>query len=421
MKLCLRNIGKIHSACVEINGITVIAGENNSGKSTVGKALFAIFNSLYHSEKKISTERVNNIENLLQMLYRDVTGGFLYELDEGDLVRTILAHAESHKTIESLTKAICETITHYDEKLSHNASETEISEFSERIATNLQVEDDIIFRTVLQRRLNAEFNEQISNQFVTGELSEITLDVRNEQVSVFIDNDRVLGLNKRISLGTEAIYIDDPFVLDEVPGRIWRGNRYADHRSHLKEKLYISSREANVVEEIVATNKLDSIYDKISVVCSGEVVRGKRATLNYRIAGTDKNLDVRNLSTGLKTFVILKLLLVNGRIEPNGTIILDEPEIHLHPAWQLLFAELIVLLHREFGLHILLNTHSPYFLNAIEVYSTKYGVSEKCKYYLTRDIDGVSYVKDVTNNIEEIYEKLARPLQVLENERYYDD
>ena len=33
MKLTLKNIGKIGDASVEINGITVIAGENNTGKS----------------------------------------------------------------------------------------------------------------------------------------------------------------------------------------------------------------------------------------------------------------------------------------------------------------------------------------------------------------------------------------------------
>lgn len=35
MKLTLKNIGKIREASVELNGITVIAGENNTGKSNV--------------------------------------------------------------------------------------------------------------------------------------------------------------------------------------------------------------------------------------------------------------------------------------------------------------------------------------------------------------------------------------------------
>lgn len=33
MKLSLKNIGKIEDASIEINGITSIAGENNTGKS----------------------------------------------------------------------------------------------------------------------------------------------------------------------------------------------------------------------------------------------------------------------------------------------------------------------------------------------------------------------------------------------------
>lgn len=111
---------------------------------------------------------------------------------------------------------------------------------------------------------------------------------------------------------------------------------------------------------------------------------------------------------------------VNGTIEPNGAIILDEPEIHLHPEWQLLFAELIVLIQKEFGVHILLNTHSPYFLRAIQVYSATHGIADICKYYLSEVVNEYATLTDVTENIEQIYAKLARPLQKLEDERWKD-
>lgn len=191
-----------------------------------------------------------------------------------------------------------------------------------------------------------------------------------------------------------------------------------NHKTHLKHKLLYSQEEANLVEEIVVNNKLDTIYKKISQVCSGEIIMDNYASLGYQRKDSDKVLDIRNLSAGLKTFVILKELLQNGSIEYNGTIILDEPEIHLHPEWQLIFAELIVLLHKEFGMHILLNTHSPYFLRAIQVYSAKHEVADRCKYYLA-ELSGTSAViHDVSDDIEKIYQKLSRPLQKLEDERW---
>ena len=48
-------------------------------------------------------------------------------------------------------------------------------------------------------------------------------------------------------------------------------------------------------------------------------------------------------------------------------------------------------------------------------------LEDKCNYYLAQNVDGASYVEDVTGNIEMIYRKLARPLQELENERYRND
>ena len=72
-------------------------------------------------------------------------------------------------------------------------------------------------------------------------------------------------------------------------------------------------------------------------------------------------------------------------------------------------------------MNILLNTHSPYFLNAIQVYSDKYGITDKCKYYLTEEQNRRVNIIDVTKEIEKIYEKLARPLQELENLEYNNE
>ena len=63
MKLKINNFAKIKEADVIIDGITVIAGENNTGKSTVGKILFSLFNSLSNVDEKIFEERLKEIEH----------------------------------------------------------------------------------------------------------------------------------------------------------------------------------------------------------------------------------------------------------------------------------------------------------------------------------------------------------------------
>jgi len=115
---------------------------------------------------------------------------------------------------------------------------------------------------------------------------------------------------------------------------------------------------------------------------------------------------------------LLKKLIENGTIEPNSPVILDEPEVHLHPEWQLVLAEIIVLLQKYMNLNFLINSHSPYFVRAIEVYSLKYAIDSKTKYYLAKIQNDLSEFEDVTGNVSEIYKILAEPLQKIENERF---
>ena len=419
MKLVLKNVGKVQNAAVEINGITVIAGENDTGKSTVGKALFSVFNSFYNIDRKIMSERANSIDNQLFAVSKDFRSGWFFLTDYSELTKEIISLVKQKKSEEELRKKISDIISEYNKKKSNTLSQDAIDGCAERIARSLLIPDEEILKTVLQKNMDAEFRGQIGNVFYEAE-SLIRLVIQNENVEVKFLNNKIADLRNPIRLGTETIYMDDPFVLDELTGsesRNWtRMQNYLDHRAHLEKCLTSVSDKHNVVDEIVANKKLEQIYQTISTVCEGDVVDEKHDSVGYHIG--NQRLEVRNMSTGLKTFAILKRLLTNGCIEMNGTIILDEPEIHLHPEWQLVFAELIVLLHKEFGLHILLNTHSPYFLNAIEVYAAKYQVTDKCKYYMMQSTGKTSEIEDVSDNIEKIYRKLARPLQELENQRY---
>ena len=152
MKLSLKNMGKIETASVEINGITVIAGENNTGKSTVGRALFAVFNSFYNIQKQIESERVQNIENLIDIMYRNVTNRYTRRFDSREIAQKIVAQIYLYKDdTEAVKDIIVKTILQYDENFEKHIGDNSIDEYIVRIKDGLNVADLDIFKSVLEK------------------------------------------------------------------------------------------------------------------------------------------------------------------------------------------------------------------------------------------------------------------------------
>ncbi|MDT3694301.1 MAG: AAA family ATPase, partial [Mucispirillum sp.] len=69
MKLKLKNIGKLQETEIDIDGITVIAGKNNTGKSTVGKSLYCIFSSMYDVNQKIEDDKKDYVRRRVEILF----------------------------------------------------------------------------------------------------------------------------------------------------------------------------------------------------------------------------------------------------------------------------------------------------------------------------------------------------------------
>ena len=60
MRLELKSIGIIKEADVKIDGLTVVAGKNDSGKSTISKILYSMITTLEQS--KIQTINLENLD-----------------------------------------------------------------------------------------------------------------------------------------------------------------------------------------------------------------------------------------------------------------------------------------------------------------------------------------------------------------------
>lgn len=422
MKLELENVGKISFADIELDGITVIAGENNTGKSTIGKMLFCVFHAFCGIEAQIREEKVKSVSRVLSSYYHESANRLTRRFNMTDLAEFIVDQKETFLgDIQLIVKTIEDYFINKDKFFEQYMEQDALEKLAKRIYTFLDLKDDEIRKIILKKRLEAEFAMNVGHLNCAEQEATIKLSIKDDCIDFSVIKNKDIIISNYMSLNKDIIYIDDPFILDDLGDFRWHffTNEF-EHRHDLLMKLATDKKaeDFSVVDELVVQKKLEKILNKMCDVCDGDIISEDKESFIYKTDRLNGNLKMVNLSTGMKSFAILRRLLQNGNIDENGIIILDEPEIHLHPEWQLKFAEIIVLIQKEFNTHILLNTHSPYFLNALEVYSEKYGIGKKCNFYLADERNGITSIENVTCETEKIYAKLAKPLQELENIEY---
>jgi len=424
MQLKLSNVGKIEDAVIDIDGITVIAGENNAGKSTIGKLLFAIFNSMNNMDEKIEQEKKNKINRIINVVLQNryIQGHGIYTesmrksvMFVKKLTDNIIAHLSSDSE-----EKIQETLYDYVKSSSIFESKEDMDEFVnecvDKLAPIINASDKKAMAEVITRWFNRVFGKQMSPLKEDGIESKIELTIKGKKLSYLFKENVCFDWESDFNITHEAFYIDNPFVVDEMSNQ-YRNTKITE--THLLQFLCEEKEDMfeGIFDAIVAKERLNEIVGILNEVVGGDIVENQDGEYCFSYSDYSKPLYVENLSTGLKSFALIKRLLENGSIKDKDVLILDEPEIHLHPEWQLLYAKLIVLLQKEFDLSMIITTHSPYFLDAIDVYSSIYGTSKKVHYYLAENKGEVSSIQDVTSNIDALYKKLSDPLQKLENLR----
>ena len=63
----------------------------------------------------------------------------------------------------------------------------------------------------------------------------------------------------------------------------------------------------------------------------------------------------------MKSFAYLFQLIKNGHLDDKTVLMIDEPEVHLHPQWVVVFARLLILIRKSLGVKIVLASHNPIF------------------------------------------------------------
>ena len=458
MRFQLKNVGVISEADMLLDNITLIAAENDSGKSTIGKALFTLINTMNYFEDEYILIMNSDIEKRISLLkeilelsldaYKEEIRKVLsdgYEIIENKEIEEFKNNLLDflYRKIKNRDKEIDSINTDLLKKLELNIKV--LNKFkvnNKRIEGLLSVEKKImevivnlieviqetssynlIEKESFQKALKEEFETGIRNIFEDKEESSLILEDENSSIEIKLLNDEVVETKlpiRELRNNYNIIYIESPLIIDYLDKICSEKERKIDDKNYILKENLMNKLEFNIVDNLLGKEKeIEKINKQIVDIISGEFTFDKQ-TQKYNYKKNGYSINVKNTANGIKTFGLIEMLLNNRRLNEKTILIIDEPEVHLHPNWQVKYAEILVILAMNLKVKILLNSHSPYFIDAIKIYSEKYRCNTRFYSMVDSNERASKILLDKTNELSFIYKNLTEAYEILKQVEFSD-
>jgi hypothetical protein len=277
--------------------------------------------------------------------------------------------------------------------------------------------EEFSFRTTF----NNVFCGQINSLFSLDSRATITITTNDAQCKLSIPYKGLFVLPKSHILGFRMVsYLEPMHILDAiVAAENYEEaddmlNRYDSGLETWQRMLHTKRYDPRLsFEDDRDIRKAQDVLNRIGNILQGKLIETDES-IKFAEDDIPEPIDLKNLASGAKSIAMVVKAIENGAIREGDLFIIDEPESNLHPEWQVRFAELLTLLLKELSIKVLINTHSPYFLKAIEMFSKKYNVSERAHYYFMENVSSCGSVgREITSDLTVAYESLYTPLAKL--------
>ncbi len=385
----------IREASIDLNGITVLAGLNSCGKSTIARWLYAFirFSNEFDEiqDEKTADEIITAIGNLdkiqrnLKVLTKiDREVAIHWSMDSLDhLVNTY------RKAIDSLCGMIAmipeDQLKPREEWLWKALGISNYAELTkERLLEKFKEQSLLQIEKLLNHGEEikcakewSQLQEEIVNRLRLRHKAPSDMDLIENGTGLIVDDKFLPPLSL-----IRAIYIDSPM---SVTNQIHYGNPCWDSLiGMLKFPLKPVDEGGKAIAYLIKR------------IIGGEVeVRedlAVRQELRYHRKKDNLDIPIEDVATGMKSFAYILRLLENGYLDNQTLLVIDEPEAHLHPQWIVKFARILVLLHTRLGVKIMVASHNPDMVAAIQAIGLAEGMDKTLNFYQAiPEEDGLSY------------------------------
>lgn len=453
-KLEIKNFGKLSDAEIDIGQFTVFAGPNNTGKSSVSKLLYSIFNGMNANHALVYF-------NILTKSLRDELKGLKrYAYEDEDFPLSVLNTQidQMEKTIkpcsidnfEEIERRLGQVVE-YTEELSktfmsiepeakkrlkkiglppsfYEESLEEIKKALKELNTKIKKTGDL---ELLTNGIQHSILRNLIQNFQVSSLSSLrTQPKRTSEVSIegigefHLKNHDFVDLNKIDVVGliklqhcSRVIYLESP-VCWKLKLALERAEEFR-HFYHPRESDRLTGVPGyfNDLARFFKAKPTDKpafpeLYKKL---ISKQVMGGKLEVSDLgelRFQENKRSFPLPLTALGIVNLGILALLLEYRIIDEGAFLFIDEPEAHLHPAWQVEIVEALFNL-ADLGVNVVIATHSVDIIKFLEVKLKNDSKYRKLIALNHFSADGVKSYRSFNSKLAGIQEELTHPFTEL--------
>lgn len=412
-KFHIANYHAVREANINLDGITVLAGVNGSGKSTIARLLCSTVRVLCDYDSIVDDDCRERFDRLMENLRLFVSDSrtnlsrplleLLLEIKSVDFPSfdaTRDYFSRVMNVLPDVLEASLENIAdnqlqRYSQFLGLNPEEcSHVQDFIKCLLSHMKNEYDQLSQkcaTKKQTRPIADFEDYISFGLDANlNPSESSIQFQEDAVDMITPETFYRPLKLR-----NVVYINMQYV----------GQMLLPYQMHSLSDMLARSRG-----EIAPSAK--ALVKRLQDIIGADVIpqkdHGRGVVSRYML--TRKNgltFDLKGAATGEISFSYLLQLIKNGWINENTLLIIDEPESHLHPQWIVDYANILVQLHQTLGTKVMISSHNPDMVSAIQSMAEVEGALDSTHFYLAEaasERDGQYVFTHQGSNIEKIFD-----------------
>lgn len=394
MKFEVENLGKLKRAEFELGELTVVCGENNSGKSYLTNALFGFLVEWmqFHPMPKKYLRLAEIFEHgTVEIKLKDVLSKSQAYLDEfserySNTLPEVLGTRPSHLDgasfrckvpIERITPAkdFTQTIGSSDSQL-FSVTRTKTSS---SIKVDWLGSPDALAR--MPRLLAEDLVRDIVRQLSFGATFARPLIASSERSGIVTFRKHLdffrTGIIEKVSKGEKNI--DPQQLIADIKSGFPKTIEYDVH--FLRDLQEVSKHQSFFAKS------QSIILDDFREIAGGSFGIENHDRLYFSPTKTRKRLSMRESSSSARALVNIAFHL-HHVLQSSDLFLIDEPELGLHPKNQRLMAKLIASLVNS-GVKVFVTTHSDYFIRELNtlmlLYNRKASTSDSSLIQTYRD------------------------------------